>query len=82
MTTAIEDRHPCPARRCPREVPDHLLMCGIHWRLVPPAIQRAVNAAYSPGGMRGAGLGSPALHAAQVSAISAVNRVLDSTEGD
>jgi hypothetical protein len=68
MTTA-EPTHPCPARRCPREVPEHLLMCGIHWRLVPRAFQRAVNAAYDSG----RGMGSPALQSAQRAAIRAVN---------
>ncbi len=71
-----ETTHLCPARRCPRQVPDHLLMCGIHWRLVPPPIQRAVNAAY-----RGPeSIGSPGLVAAQRAAIEAVNRRLEPTE--
>jgi hypothetical protein len=61
--------HLCPARRCPREVPDHLLMCGIHWRQVPAPLQRAVNAAYD----HGRGLGTLALAAAQTDAITAVN---------
>lgn len=61
--------HLCPARRCPREVPDHLLMCGIHWRLVPRALQRAVMLAYD----HGRGLGTLALLAAQTDAIAAVN---------
>jgi hypothetical protein len=54
-------------------------MCGIHWRMVPPAIQRAVNLAYD----HGAGKGSLALLAAQSSAIRAVNGLLvNSTEGE
>lgn len=61
--------HLCPAKRCPREVPDHLLMCGIHWRIVPPPLQRAVTAAYD----HGRGLGTLALLAAQTDAIAAVN---------
>jgi hypothetical protein len=44
-----EPTHPCPATLCPREVPDHLLMCGIHWRMVQHSIQRAVNRAYDHG---------------------------------
>jgi hypothetical protein len=72
--TRPEPTHPCPTRRCPREVPNHLLMCGIHWRLVPRPLQRAVNAAYY-----GAGVGSPALLQAQRAAIAAVNRQVEDT---
>ena len=61
--------HPCPIRRCPREVPEHLLMCGIHWRLVSPPLQRAVYAAYR----HGAGMGSLALLQAQRAAIRFAN---------
>jgi hypothetical protein len=53
-------------------------MCPLHWRLVTPPLQRAVNAAYA----HGDGLGSPALMAAQDAAIRAVNRVLDQPEED
>lgn len=67
--------HLCPARTCPREVPDHLLMCGIHWRLVPAPLGRAVYAAYD----RGDGLGSAELLAAQDAAIRAVNRAIGDT---
>jgi hypothetical protein len=70
--TQPEPTHLCPARRCPRQVPMHLLMCGIHWRLVPRPLQRAVNSAYY-----GPGLGSQALLAAQRAAIDAVNRRLE-----
>ena len=36
MTAAAEEAtHRCPAKRCTRQVPDHLLMCGQHWRMVP-----------------------------------------------
>ena len=78
MTTATLERatHPCPIGRCPRDVPDHLLMCGIHWRLVPGVNQRAVNAAYD----HGRGLGTAALRAAQITAIKAVNRRLEATD--
>ena len=67
--------HLCPARTCPREVPDHLLMCGIHWRLVPPPAARAVYAAYD----HGAGIGTPELIAAQAAAIRIVNRAIGET---
>jgi hypothetical protein len=65
--------HPCPTRRCPREVPDHLLMCGIHWRLVPRPLQRAVYAAYQDG----RGVGTAPLLQAQKAAIQAVNDRLE-----
>jgi hypothetical protein len=61
--------HLCPRRGCPREVPDHLLMCGRDWRLVPPPLQRDVNVAYD----HGRGLGTLALMNAQIAAIKAVN---------
>ena len=61
--------HLCPRRGCKREVPDHLLMCGVDWRLVPRDLQRAVTAAYD----HGRGLGTLALLQAQTDAIRAVN---------
>jgi hypothetical protein len=59
-------------------VPDHLLMCGPDWRLVPAPIARAVYTAYD----RGAGLGTPELIAAQTAAIRAVNRAKGETDAD
>ena len=47
----------------------HLLMCGPHWRMVPPAIQHQVQAAYSSG----RGLGTLPLLQAQAAAIAHVN---------
>jgi len=41
--------HRCPARKCPQWVPNHLLMCGRHWRLVPRELQAAVYRAYDAG---------------------------------
>ena len=76
--TAISSTHRCPAWHCPRDVPDELLMCRLHWRLVPAPLQRAVNAAYA----RGAGLGTTALLAAQTAAVRAVNRQIDQTRED
>jgi hypothetical protein len=67
--------HLCPARRCPRMVPDHLLACGPHWRLVPSPLARAVYTAYA----RGDGIGSPELIAAQSAAIRAINRAIGET---
>jgi hypothetical protein len=61
--------HICPARRCGVELPDHLLMCPPHWRLVPTAYKRAVYAAYR----HGAGVGTMGLYHAQVAAIRAAN---------
>jgi hypothetical protein len=65
-------RHLCPVRKCPREVPDHLLMCGIHWRMVDAALRREVYAAYD----NGRGLGTHELLAAQAAAIRHVNEQL------
>lgn len=71
--------HRCPARRCPRtNVPASQLMCGLHWRLVPGPLQRAVWAAYK----RGDGLGTAELMAAQAAAIRVVNEQLERTPPD
>jgi len=61
--------HECPRKGCTRSVSDQFLMCGPDWRLVPPALQRGVYAAYK----RGQGLGSQELAAAQDAVIAAVN---------
>jgi hypothetical protein len=62
-------------RECPRKVQAHLLMCGQHWRMVPPALQGAVNDAYYGGAeLR-------VLIAAQRSAVDAVNRQLQPAGG-
>jgi hypothetical protein len=50
----------------------HLLFCGRHWRMVPPALRRTVNTAYAGG----EGVGTGALLAAQRLAIRAVNNQL------
>ena len=72
---ATVNTHLCPARYCSREVPDHLLMCGPHWRIVPAPLARAVNRAY-----RGPGsVGTPALVAAQLAAIRHVNNAIGGT---
>ena len=34
--------HTCHAKQCSKEVPPELLMCGPHWRQVPPNLKRAV----------------------------------------
>lgn len=61
--------HPCPIDNCSKlDLPDHLLMCAYHWRMVPKGLQRDVYAAYR----RGAGLGTPELASAQGKAIHAV----------
>jgi hypothetical protein len=41
--------HTCHARRCKTRVPRKLLMCAMHWRMVPAALQSAVWDAYRPG---------------------------------
>lgn len=69
----MEDTHPCPIDRCVKtNVPDHLLMCGRHWKMVPGELQRAVYAAYR----RGQGIGTPELAEAQRNAIDAVEERL------
>jgi hypothetical protein len=64
--------HRCPAIQCGASVRDELLMCGPHWRMVPPSLQRAVYGAYE----RGRGVGTMALFRAQTDAIRAVDRAL------
>jgi hypothetical protein len=60
--------HPCPIRPCRvRALPDRYLMCGDHWAMVPPEIQRSVYQAY-----HGPGVGSVELLDAQRIAIDAV----------
>ena len=44
-----ERTHTCHARGCATPVPPERLMCLLHWRRVPRALQRAVWAAYRPG---------------------------------
>jgi hypothetical protein len=48
------DTHACPIRGCGKRVPDYQLMCGRHWRLVHPNLQRRLYRAWA----RGAGAGS------------------------
>lgn len=38
--------HRCPVEPCTRRVPDTMLMCARHWRMVPKAIQRRVWATW------------------------------------
>jgi hypothetical protein len=78
MTAADEGTHRCPAKRCPRQVPDHLLMCGQHWRMVPGPVQRSVNMAWRGG----AGRFSTELMAAQAAAVRLVNERLERTPPD
>lgn len=75
VTTALEAEpmHWCPAIRCPHELPEHLLFCGRHWRMVPRPLQRAVLTAWA----NGRGKGSPALRNAQLAAIRAVNTIIE-----
>lgn len=39
--------HKCCATGCEIPVAEHLLMCGPHWKKVPPEIAREVNVAYA-----------------------------------
>ena len=41
--------HSCHARRCPVTVPPRMLMCPLHWRMVPKRLQRLVWDTYQPG---------------------------------
>jgi hypothetical protein len=61
--------HACPAPGCKRDgLDDKYLMCAADWRRVPAPLRKAVWAAYD----NGAGVGSPALRAAQLAAIRAL----------
>ena len=42
-------KHTCAARNCDVVVPPSRLMCGRHWRMVPPGLQAAVWRHYRPG---------------------------------
>lgn len=41
---------PCDAIGCDTQVPTRRFMCSRHWRLVPTAIQRQINAGYRRAG--------------------------------
>lgn len=41
--------HLCHAERCSVPVPPKLLMCRIHWYMVPEPLRRAVWRTYRPG---------------------------------
>lgn len=40
--------HTCHAEGCTTPCPPRHLMCGRHWRMVPPRLQRAVLATFNP----------------------------------
>lgn len=46
--------HECPIDGCAKRVPDHMLMCGAHWRRVPADLRSRLYRAWSGG----AGAGS------------------------
>lgn len=58
--------HNCPVTGCDKQMPQHLLMCPAHWRLVPEGLQRAVNRNWRNGNTK-------AYLAARAQAITAVN---------
>lgn len=66
------DRHQCPIAGHTELLPLTRLMCPAAWYLVPPDLQRAVNAAYD----HGYGTGTEALYAAQDAAIQAAETKL------
>jgi hypothetical protein len=41
--------HQCFAKECHERVPDHMLMCYVHWQQVPKHLQRRVYRAYDHG---------------------------------
>lgn len=63
--------HTCHALGCEDYCPPRHLMCGRHWRMVPPELQRGVWAAYRAG-QEIDKRPSPAWHAAAEAAILAV----------
>lgn len=63
--------HLCHASGCQRVVPERLLMCGPHWRMVPRVLQARVWDAYRPGQERTKDPSPEYLEAAQA-AIEAV----------
>lgn len=63
-------KHRCLAEGCKRAVDARYLMCGVHWRMVPLAIQRRVHDAYVPG--QSAGTVSTAWEQAADAAVAAV----------
>jgi len=64
--------HECPADRCSRSVPSHMLMCRNHWFMVPKPLRDDVWDAYAGG----SGVGSDAHNEAIMAAIDAVNAKL------
>lgn len=42
-------KHTCHAVKCKVQVPPRMLMCLKHWRMVPPALQKAVWREYREG---------------------------------
>ena len=38
--------HQCPGPGCKRRVPEHMLMCSIHWYQVPAQLQSAALVAW------------------------------------
>lgn len=66
--------HACRAAGCATRVPPRMLMCRPHWAMVPPALKRAVLAAYRPGQERLDPRPSPEYIAAHKAAVNAVAR--------
>ena len=61
--------HACPVDSCNRRVPDHMLMCGVHWKMVHPNLQRRLYGAWA----RGAGAGTEVHAEAMRECIEEVN---------
>lgn len=70
--------HRCPGGRCPRQVTEDKLFCGIHYRLLPGPFRKALYDAWDDG----RGQGSAAHRAAIRAAIDQVNMRLQPEEDD
>lgn len=45
----MSDRHKCPAPGCTVMLPHHLFACAPHWRRLPGALKRDLNAEWRSG---------------------------------
>lgn len=69
-------KHKCPVKDCPKDgLPQHILMCVRHWRLVPHDLQREVYRKWN----NGLGYGSQDHLRACGAAIAAVEKKLGLT---
>lgn len=64
--------HVCPVHGCVVIMPNHLLMCSAHWKMVPTALKSEVTRAYNLRFQEG----TDALREAQKRATESVNRII------